>query len=66
VTVVDRQQPSVLSFSPVEEAQLRRLVDQAFDLGHEGSPYYIDAVEAIVAWHWQTLPDRLERKARAL
>jgi len=31
--------------------RLRRLVDQAWDLKHEDSPYYIDAVHAIVDFH---------------
>jgi hypothetical protein len=50
-----------LLFSELEEAQLRRLVDQAFDL--RDGPYLRDACEAIVDWHWKTLPDRLERRA---
>jgi hypothetical protein len=55
--------PPVLPFSEREQAQLRRLVCQAFDL--IGTPYMLDAVAAIVDFHEQTLPDRLERKARA-
>jgi hypothetical protein len=58
---VKKQQP--LPFSDVEAAQLRRLVNQAFDLRE--TPYLRDACAAIVAWHERTLPDRLERRAKA-
>jgi hypothetical protein len=51
------------SLDAVEEAQLRRLVYQAFEL--RDGPYFRDACEAIVAWNERTLPDRLERRARA-
>jgi hypothetical protein len=50
-------------FTPLEEAQLRRLTDQAWEL--KGSGYLRDAVEAIVDWEQRTFPDRLERRARA-
>jgi hypothetical protein len=50
-------------FSPIEQAQLRRLSDQAFDLRE--TPYLVDACQAIVDWHERTLPDRLERHARS-
>jgi hypothetical protein len=53
-----RQEP----FSALEEAPLRRLVYQAFDL--RDGPYLVDACAAIVDWHELTLPDRLERRAR--
>jgi hypothetical protein len=46
----------------LEEAELRRLVNEAVDL--RDTPYYRDAVASIVDWHWRTLPDRLDRKAR--
>lgn len=51
-------------FSQVEEARLRRLVYQAFDLRE--TPYLRDACEAIVDWQERTFPDRLERRADAL
>jgi hypothetical protein len=51
-----------LWFSALEEAQLRRLVDQAFDL--RTSAYLRDSVEAIVDWRERSFPDRLERHAR--
>jgi hypothetical protein len=52
-----------LLFSDVEAAQLRRLVYEAFEL--RDGPYLRDAVGAIVDFHERSLPDRLERKARA-
>jgi hypothetical protein len=51
-----------LPFSELEDAQLRRLVYQAFDLRE--TPYFRDACEAILDWNDRTLPDRLERRAR--
>jgi hypothetical protein len=48
-------------FTAAEEAQLRRLTDQAFDLNRTG--YLRDACAAIVNWNERTLPDRLERRA---
>jgi hypothetical protein len=48
-------------FTKVEEAQLRRLVNQAFDLRETG--YLTDACEAIVDWQERTLPNRFERCA---
>ena len=57
------RKPLPVPFSPLEEAQLRRLTNQAFDL--RGSPYMVDACEAIVDFHERTLPDRLERALRA-
>jgi hypothetical protein len=62
-----RERPAVrrtvtLTFTAVEEAQLGRLVYQAFDL--RGTPYLIDAWEAVIDWAERTLPDRLERHAR--
>ena len=54
--------PQPLPFSDVESAQLRRLVYEAYDL--RDGPYLRDAVEAVVAWHERTIPDRLERQAR--
>ena len=51
-----------VSFNDVEAAQLRRLVNQAWDL-REG-PYARDAYQAILDFHERTLPDRLERQAR--
>jgi hypothetical protein len=47
------------ALTPLEEAQLRRLVNQAWEL--KDSPYYRDAINAICDWHYDTLPDRLER-----
>jgi hypothetical protein len=61
VRPVDRER-SRLSFDAAEEAQLRRLVYQAWDL--RGGPYLLDACRAIVDWNEGTLPDRLERRAR--
>jgi len=52
-----------LSLSPLEETQLRRLVHQGHELRE--TPYLLDASQAIVDWHEQTLPDRLERRAQA-
>ncbi len=52
-----------LSLSPLEDAQLRRLVHQGHELRE--TPYLQDAAQAIVDWHEWTLPDRLERRARA-
>lgn len=49
--------------NPLEEAHLRRLVNQAFDL--KGTPWLTDACVAIAEWHERTLPDRLERRALA-
>ena len=49
-------------FSKVEQAQLRRLVNQAFDL--RGTPYAVDAIAAIGEWRESTLPDRIERHVR--
>jgi hypothetical protein len=43
-----------------EDEQLYRLVGQAFEL--KGSPYYYDAIEAIVDWIDQRLLRRLEHK----
>jgi hypothetical protein len=57
-----RRRTVTLPFTAVEEAQLRRLVYQAFDL--RGTPYLIDACEAVIDWSERTLPDRLERHAR--
>ena len=48
-------------FDDLESARLRRLVNQAWDL--RGTPYVVDAAAAIVAYHEETLPDRLEREA---
>jgi hypothetical protein len=50
-----------LPISPAESAQLRRLVDQAWDL--RDSPYMVDACRAIEEWAWRMLPDWLERQA---
>jgi hypothetical protein len=52
---------SCADFSQVEGAQLRRLVNQAFDLRESG--YLQDACDAIVEWQQRTWPDRLERQA---
>jgi hypothetical protein len=49
------------SFSALEDAQLRRLTDQAYDLRE--TPYLGDACQAVVDWHERTLPDRLDRRA---
>jgi hypothetical protein len=49
-------------FDDVEEIELRRLVNQAFDLRRGG--YIVDACVAIVDWAERTLPDRLGRRAR--
>jgi hypothetical protein len=49
-------------FNDVEEAQLRRLVNDAYDVRESG--YVRDAVDAIVEWRERTWPDRLERHAR--
>jgi hypothetical protein len=38
--------------TPSEERELRVLVDQAMDL--RDSPYFVDAVQAIVDWHEST------------
>jgi hypothetical protein len=62
VAKLSGRKPQPLPFSPLEQAQLRRLVDQAFEL--RTSAYLHDAVAAIVAWNERTLPDRLERRAR--
>ena len=59
VNALGRREP--LRFSAIEEAQLRRLVGQAFDL--RDGPYLRDALEAITEWNERTLPDRLERQA---
>jgi hypothetical protein len=48
-------------FSEEENAQLMRLVNDAFDLRE--TPYSRDAAEAIVDWSERTRPDRLERHA---
>jgi hypothetical protein len=55
-----RREVRLLPFSELEEAQLRRLVYQAFDL--RDRPYLLDAVAAIVDWNERTLPDRLLRE----
>ena len=34
-----------------DDAELRRLTDQAFDLKLKGSPYLLDASAAIEEWH---------------
>ncbi len=34
-----------------DDAELRRLTDQAFDLKLKGSPYLLDACAAIEEWH---------------
>lgn len=60
---VSRRKPPPLAFSDAEAAQLRRLVDQAFDLRE--TPYLREACEAVVDFHERTLPDRLERQAKA-
>ncbi len=52
-----------LPFSAIEEARLRRLVDQAFDL--RSTPYLRDACEAICQFNETTLPDRLARQAES-
>lgn len=49
-----------MTFTSHEVAQLRRLVDQAFDLRETG--YVHDACEAVADWYWRSLPDRLDRK----
>jgi hypothetical protein len=49
-------------FSDVEQAQLRRLVYEAFDVRE--TPYLCDAVEGIIDWQERTSPDRFERHAR--
>lgn len=49
-------------FDELEEAQLRRLVNEAFDVRESG--YLRDAVDAITLWQERTWPDRLERNAR--
>jgi hypothetical protein len=54
--------PTGIPFSALEEAQLRRLTNEAWDL--KESPYFDDALRAIVDFHERTLPDRLEREAR--
>jgi hypothetical protein len=48
-------------FSAAEEAALRRLVNEAFEL--RDGPYLRDAIDAIVVWYERGLPDRLERRA---
>lgn len=50
---------TLASWSDEENAQLMRLVHQAFELRE--TPYLRDAVEAIVRWREDTLPDRIER-----
>jgi hypothetical protein len=49
-------------FTREEQAQLRRLVYQAFDLRE--TPYFTDAVYAIVEWNERLLPDLIERAER--
>jgi hypothetical protein len=34
-----------------EEAQLRALYEQAYELKEQRSPYYVDALQAICDWH---------------
>ena len=47
--------------SLLEQAELRALTDAAFDL-RDGDPAgYRKAVEAIIDWHYRTLPERVER-----
>jgi hypothetical protein len=47
-----------------EDRELRALVDQAFDL--RGSPYVLDAVQAIVHWHERRYLRRHERELEEL
>jgi hypothetical protein len=53
-----------VSFLPHEDEELYLLVGQAFEL--KGSPYYIDAIQAIVDWDDRRLLARLERKQEEL
>jgi hypothetical protein len=43
-----------------EQNELYRLVGQAWEL--RGSPYYVDALQAIVDWHERRRLARLERE----
>jgi hypothetical protein len=49
-------------FSEEEQAQLRRLVNDAYDVRE--TAYLRDAVDAITFWQERTWPDRVERHAR--
>lgn len=53
----------VISLSPLEEAELQRLVYRAFALREQDG--YREALEAIETWHVETLPDRLARMEMA-
>jgi hypothetical protein len=59
---VSVEKSTPLRLSLAEEAQLRRLVNEAYDL--RDGPYLRDACESLIAWHYRTLPDRLERAAK--
>jgi hypothetical protein len=49
-----------VTFLPHEDEQLYLLVGQAFEL--KGSPYFLDACQAIVDWNDRRLLTRIERK----
>jgi hypothetical protein len=48
------------------ESELRAMTDQAWELRAAGSPYFVDAVEAIVEWHERRHLRRFERRQQDL
>jgi hypothetical protein len=51
---------------PNQDDELYLRVGQAWELGVAGSPYFVDACQAIVEWHDRRPLARLERRKQEL
>lgn len=54
-----RRRRITVTFTPREQAELRRLVYRAWAL--RGKPGYREALEAIESWHAEVMPEALRR-----